>query len=352
MESVVELTDSGVSTVRACEALAVPRATFYRHHSSAAAPEAPEQPPQPRRSHRALTDAERAQVLEILHSDRFVDCAPRQVFATLLEEGTYLCSIRTMYRILEAQGEVQERRNQLTHPKFAAPALEAAAPNEIWSWDITKVKGPTKWSFFHLYVILDIFSRYVVGWMIADREDAELARELIRTTCDRQNIRPDQLTLHSDRGPSMTSKTVAQLLTDLGVDKSHSRPRVSNDNAFSEAQFKTLKYHPDFPDSFASLAESRAFFGDFFDWYNHDHKHTGLELFSPADVHYGRVPELLAFRQQALDAAFQRNPERFSRPPIARAPAGPVRLGPVNGDVITLPIEPLELRDHMCQEAM
>ncbi len=356
MDAVEELTESGVPIVVACDALTVPRATFYRHRGPSTDDDPilpdPTEPPSPRTSHRALSDAERAHVLEVLHSERFVDCSPPQVFSTLLEEGIYLCSVRTMYRILEAEGEVGERRNQRTHPSYDPPSLEATGPNEVWTWDITKLKGPTKWTFFHLYVILDIYSRYVVGWMVADREDSELAKKLIATTCERQNVPADQLTLHSDRGPSMTSKTVAQLLTDLGVDKSHSRPRVSNDNAYSESQFKTLKYHHQFPGTFDSLEQAREFLGGFFDWYNHEHKHTGIAMLSPAIVHDGTVAEVLACRQAALDAAYERVPERFARPPVAKAPPSVVHLGPQNAAVIDLQITEPASPPERYQEAM
>ena len=337
MDGVNELIASDVPITTACDVLTVPRATYYRHARPADAPEvsSPKKPRPP--SHRALSQDERNQILKMLHSKRFRDSAPRQVYGTLLEEGSYLCSVRTMYRILAQAGENRERRNQLKHPSFAAPSLCATEPNQVWSWDITKLKGPTKWNFLHLYVIIDIFSRYVVGWMVADRECSDLAAELIRTSCDRQNIRPDQLALHADRGPSMTSKTVAQLLADLGVEKSHSRPRVSDDNAFSEAQFKTLKYHRDFPKRFEAPEIAREFLSDFFDWYNHDHKHSGIALFSPYDVHVGRVEEVRAIRQAALDRAYESNPERFARRPVAASPPPRVNLGPELANVIELP---------------
>ena len=337
MEAINELVESDVPITTACHALVFPRATYYRHiRSQDDSSPRPDRPPRPP-SHRALSDDEREEVLDVLHSERFCDSAPRQVYGTLLEEGSYLCSVRTMYRILAQAGESRERRNQLTHPSFAAPALCATAPNQVWSWDITKLKGPTKWTFLHLYVIIDIFSRYVVGWMVADRECSDLAAELIRTSCDRQQIRPHELTLHADRGPSMTSKTLAQLLADLGIEKSHSRPRVSDDNAFSEAQFKTLKYHRDFPQRFDAVDVARAFLVDFFDWYNHEHKHSGIALFSPHDVHSGRIDELRAVRQAALDKAYAKNPERFARPPIAASPPAKVSLGAELANVIELP---------------
>jgi len=258
---------------------------------------------------------ERAQVLAVLHEPRFLDLAPAEVYATLLDEGTYHCSERTMYRLLAAQRETRERRAQRRHPHYAAPELLATAPNQLWSWDITKLKGPTTWSWYHLYVLLDVFSRYVVGWMIAPRESAALAERLIATSCERQGILRDQLTLHADRGSSMTSKPVALLLADLGVTKTHSRPHVSNDNPYSEAQFKTLKYRPDFPDRFGSIEHARAHAVDFFAWYNREHRHTGLGLHTPTDVHFGLAEAKRAARAVILAAAYAATPNRFVRRP-------------------------------------
>jgi putative transposase len=255
-------------------------------------------------------------VIETLHSERFVDKAPAQVWATLLDEKTYLCSPRTMYRILAEHGEVRERRNQLRHPNYTKPELLAEAPNQVWSWDITKLLGPVKWTYFYLYVILDIFSRYVVGWMLAHRESAALARRLIETACRNQSIEPGQLTIHADRGASMRSKSLALLLADLGVAKTHSRPHVSNDNPYSESQFKTLKYCPQFPERFGSIQDARAFGGPFFDYYNNKHRHSGIGLMAPAAVHYGMAKQLTAARQETLLAAYRSHPERFvHRPP-------------------------------------
>jgi putative transposase len=267
-----------------------------------------------------LLPTERKQVLDVLRSARFVDKSPAQAWATLLDEGIYYCSIRTMYRILGAHGEVKERRNQLRHPNYRRPELLAEAPNEVWTWDITKLRGPAKWTYFYLYVILDIFSRYVVGWMVAHRESAALAKRLIAETCSKQEITPEQLTIHADRGPSMRSKTVALLLSDLGVVKSHSRPHVSNDNPFSESQFKTMKYCPQFPERFGCIQDTRGFCGDFFGYYNNEHRHSGIGLMTPAMVHYGRADQVLAARQEALLAAYRVNPERFVR----RTPQPPV----------------------------
>jgi len=242
-----------------------------------------------------------------------MDKAPATVYATLLDEGTYLCSTRTMYRILGEEGEVRERRDQLRHPHYSAPQLLATGPNQVWSWDITKLLGPVKWSYFYLFVILDLFSRYVVGWMIAHRESAVLAERLIRETCEKQNIEPGQLTIHADRGSSMTSKPVALLMADLGITKTHSRPHVSDDNPYSESQFKTLKYHPTFPERFGSIEDARSFCQQFFPWYNTEHRHSGIGLLTPATVHYGKDSIVTNQRQLVLTAAFSNHPERFAR---------------------------------------
>jgi len=267
-----------------------------------------------------LTDPERQAVLEVLHEERFVDKAPREVHATLLDEGAYLCSVSTMYRILNQEGEVKERRNQLRHPAYQKPELLATGPNQVWSWDITKLMGPVKWTYFYLYVILDIFSRYAIGWMVATRESAALAKRLIIETCEKQGIEPGQLTIHADRGSSMKSKPLALLLADLGVVKTHSRPHVSNDNPFSESQFKTLKYRPDFPKRFGSLEDSRMFCQTFFHWYNREHRHQGIALLTPETVHFGNAPQVIAARQEVLQAAYEAHPERFVRKPPASLP--------------------------------
>ena len=268
-----------------------------------------------------LPSEERQAVLATLHSDRFVDQAPATVYATLLDEGQYHCSIRTLYRILDEQAEVKERRNQLRHPVYQKPELLATAPNQVWSWDITKLLGPVKWTYFHLYVILDIFSRYVTGWMVAPRESATLAQRLIAETYAKQGIGPSQLFLHADRGTSMTSKPVALLLAELGVTRSHSRPQVSNDNPFSEAQFKTLKYRPEFPERFGSIEDARVFCQRFFSWYNSEHRHSGIGLMTPAVVHDGRAATMRDARHQVLMTAYAAHPERFVRKP----PQPPVR---------------------------
>jgi putative transposase len=301
-----------VGTRPACRALGAAPATIYRRR----------RPPEPR-PHRprpvpakALAEAEREAVLEVLHSERFVDASPAQVWATLLDEGRYLASQRTMYRLLAARhGGVRERRDQLTHPGYSRPELLAERPNQLWSWDISKLKGPAKWTCFYLYVILDVFSRYAVGWTVQHRESAPLATALIAQSCEQQQIPPRQLTVHADRGSAMRSKPVAFLLADLGVLKTHSRPYTSTDNPYSEAHFKTLKYRPEFPDRFENIEQARAFCRQFFDWYNHSHRHSGIGLMTPAAVHYGQAPALHAKRQRVLNAAYAATPERFVRRP-------------------------------------
>jgi putative transposase len=306
MAAVGELSP-GVGIQAACEVLGLPRSNFYRRQRPTFGPS------QKVVSSRALSLTERENVLACLHEVRFQDRSPAAVFATLLDEGVYHCSLRTMYRILDEEGETRERRDQLTHPAYRKPELLATGPNQLWSWDITKLKGHAKWTYFYLYVILDVFSRYVVGWMVAPRETAELAKRLIADTCDKQDIQPDQLTIHADRGSSMTSKPVAFLLADLSVTKSHSRPYVSDDNPYSESHFRTLKYRPDFPDRFGCIQDSRAFCQKFFTWYNEEHRHSGIELLTPAMVHHGQAPTVIEHRQAVLDTAYDAHPERFVR---------------------------------------
>lgn len=302
---------SSIGAEPACQHLGVPRSSYYR--SKRPKPQEAQAKQRRPRPPRALSESERSEVRLLLNSDRFCDASPRQVYARLLDEGRYLCHWRTMYRILDEYQEVRERRNQLRHPRYKKPELLATGPNQLWSWDITKLRGPQKWTYYYLYVILDVYSRYVVGWMIAPQESSSLAKELIETTCVRQSIARDQLVIHSDRGPSMRSKTVAQLLADLGVEKSHSRPYVSNDNPYSEAQFKTMKYRPDYPDRFGSAYDARVWAQAFFPWYNHEHYHSGLGLLTPAMVHYGEAERVRAQRQQVLSAAHGQHPERFVR---------------------------------------
>jgi putative transposase len=310
-----------VGMTRAAAGLGVPRATLYRvRRPPPVAPSSPRPAPRPAPP-RTLTAAERQGVLDVLHSERFVDLAPKAVYATLLDEGVYLCSWRTMYRVLATAQEVRERRNQLRHPAYAKPELLATGPHQVWSWDITKLLGPVKWTYYYLYVILDIFSRYVVGWMVAERDSATLAERLIAATCEKQEIRPGQLTVHADRGTAMTAKSVALLLADLGVTRTHSRPQVSDDNPYSEAQFKTLKYHPTFPERFGSVQDARAFCQGFFPWYNTQHRHDALGLLTPEAVHYGRAETILEQRRVVLAAAYAAHPERFVRkPPEPTAP--------------------------------
>lgn len=321
-----------VSDLAACRAFGVARSSFYRHQrpreiqSMVVA--------QTRRVPRRLTSQERASILDALNSERFVDSSPAQVYATLLDEGKYLCSVSTMYRILRKARQVRERRDQLRRPNYTKPELLATAPNQVWSWDITKLRGPSKWMFFQLYVILDIFSRYVVGWLVADRESETLAVELIEQTCGKQDIRPGRLTIHADRGSSMTSKSVAFLLADLGVEKTHSRPHVSNDNPYSESQFKTMKYRPEFPARFAALENARAFCRTFFSWYNSEHRHSGIGLLTPETVHYGRGPAMTKQRAAVLSSAFHARPERFVRG-IPRPPAQPTAAW-INPPVVPL----------------
>jgi putative transposase len=333
MASVTDLVPVVGVTV-ACEVVGVARASYYRHERGQAAgsgdPPAPslrdegaagERSAQilvvpsalPRVHPRALSATEQAAVLEVLHSSRFQDAAPATVYATLLDERIYLASERTMYRLLAAEGETRPRRDQLVHPTYQKPELLATAPNQLWSWDITKLLGPAKWTYYYLYVILDVYSRYVVGWMVAHREQAALAERLIAETLAKQKIPAGQLTLHADRGSSMISKPVAFLLADLGVTKSHSRPHVSNDNPYSEAQFKTLKYRPGFPDRFLSIEAARAFCQDFFRWYNAEHRHSGIGLMTPEIVHYGQAQATYDARSQVLTAAHAAHPERFVR---------------------------------------
>jgi putative transposase len=308
-QTVEELTPI-IGTRPACRALGASPATVYRRRT----PPEP-RPPRPRPAPpRALSEAEREAVLAELHSERFVDCAPEQVYATLLDEGTYLASVRTMYRLLEAKhGGVRERRDQLTHPDYAKPELLAQRPNELWSWDISKLKGPAKWTYFYLYVILDVFSRYAVAWTVQHRENAQLARALVEQATEQQKITPEILTLHADRGQVQRAKPLAFLLADMGITKTHSRPYTSSDNPYSEAHFKTLKYRPEFPERFDDIEHARAHCRRFFHWYNHHHRHSGIGLMTPAALHHGQAQQLYDQRAQVLEAAYARNPERFVR---------------------------------------
>ena len=306
MQAVTDL-GSIVGIEAACDALSIARASFYRYP--------PLFGPRVRRPipARALRPEERDAVRSFLNEERFQDCSPAAICATLLDEGSYPCSTRTMYRVLAEAGGARERRDQLTHPAYQKPELLATAPNQLWSWDITKLRGPAKWTYYYLYVILDVFSRYVVGWMVALGESATLATKLIEETCKKQNVSPGQLTIHADRGSSMRSKQVAFLLADLSVTKTHSRPYTSNDNPYSESHFRTMKYRPEFPDRFGSLADSRAFCTTFFPWYNDDHHHSGIGLFTPAMVHHGKAQLIREKRQLVLDSAYSAHPNRFVR---------------------------------------
>jgi putative transposase len=310
MQAALSLSHDAGGKKPACEALQIPRSTLYRYMDKTSQFSKPDvsRPKPPL----ALCDQERQTVIDVLHGQRFRDMAPRPVYATLLDEGQYLCSTRTMYRILASEhGCVKERRRQVQRPKYSKPELLATSPNEVWSWDITKLKGPVKWTYFYLYVILDIFSRYVVGWMVANREQDVLAKRLIEQSCLKQNIESDQLTLHADRGSSMKSKVVAQLLVDLCVTKTHSRPQVSNDNPYSESQFKTMKYCPQFPERFGSIEHARLFCQEFFPWYNKEHRHSGIAMVTPEQVHYGIADEIIRQRAAVLQSTFERQPNRF-----------------------------------------
>ncbi|MCW5807499.1 MAG: IS3 family transposase [Deltaproteobacteria bacterium] len=320
-----------VGIAAACVALGVSRATYYRAQK-------PKPDPKPRpKPARALTDEEQAHVLATLNSDLFVDKAPAQVYAKLLEDGEYLCSERTMYRILAAHELVRERRAQRRHPEYKKPQLVATAPNQVWSWDTTKLPGPTKGTYFTLYVILDIFSRYIVGWQVTKSESAAVAQELIDACCKQQGVARGQLTIHADRGSPMVAKSTAQLYVDLGVAKSHSRPHTSNDNPYSESNFRTLKYRPDMPSQLGSLEHARQVVRALVDWYNDDHYHVGLALLHPVDVHYGRVTDIVAARQRVLDAAQARHPERFvGGRPVQKSPPSAAWINPP-------PMEPIAI---------
>ena len=307
-----------VGLVAACAALGVARASYYRmqvvSHPRAPRPRPP----------RALSDTERAEVLTVLDSDPFADKAPAQVYAALLDDGRYLCSVRSMYRVLAAADQVRERRDQRRHPTYIKPQLEARAPNQVWSWDITKVAGPERGTYYCLYVVLDIFSRYVVAWAVAPSEAAAIGQQLIDDACVRQGVVPGQLTVHADRGSPMTAKSTAQLFVDLGIAQSHSRPSVSDDNPFSEAAFKTFLYRPGMPARFGCLEDARAYFAALIDWYNEVHYHSGIALLTAGDVHRGTAPVIIAQRQAVLDRAHQAHPERFVRGKPAHPTPPPV----------------------------
>ena len=329
MNIVEELVDPEIPIAQACAALGLSRATLYRNTQLAAPAALHARGPSPRR----LSDTERQAVLDVLHSEEFVDQPPAEVYATLLSRGVYLASIRTLYRVLAAFGESGERRAQRGPMKHAKPTLTATAPKEVWTWDITKLRGPLHGVFYCLYVIIDLFSRMTVGWLLAEGESAELAEHLFAETVARHHALPGSLTVHADRGSAMRSNGLAQLLGSLGVTRSFSRPHVSDDNAFSESQFKTLKYQPDYPERFCSPTHARAWCQEFFGWHNDFHQHSGLALFTPADVFYGRVDDIAARRQVALDAAYAAHPERFPNgPPVVRRPPTSVAINPLPVD--------------------
>jgi len=307
----------------ACTAVGEAQARWYRRHRQSPPPPTPERVPasQPR----ALSELERKELHQVLDSEEFVDEAPATVYAKLLDQGVYLASVPTMYRVLHAHDEVHERRRQATHPAAKKPELLATRPNQVYSWDITKLLGPVKWTWFYLYVVLDIYSRYVPGWLLAHAENARLAEVLLADTAAKQHITSGQLTIHADRGSPMTAKSVAFLLAELGVTKSHSRPHVSNDNPYSESQFRTMKYRPEFPDRFGSYQDAHTFCGRFFRWYNHEHRHSGIGFHTPADVHYGRAELVRARRVEVLSAAYAEHPERFLRKP-PKPPALPAAV--------------------------
>ena len=331
----IEQRDPVVPLAPACDALGLSRAAVYRHKSPRK--HGPRRRPS---SPRKLAGDERAKVLAELHSERFADQTPSEVYGTLLEEGAYHCSVRTMYRVLAEQGETRERRDQRPPAHHAVPRLEASRPNSVWTWDITKLPTHVRGVFLNLYVVLDLYSRYVVAWMVAERENSALAKQLFADAIERYDITPGTLKVHMDRGAPMTAHGLSDLLGECGVDKSHSRPRISNDNPFVESCFKTVKYQPDYPGRFANVVDARAWCAEFFDWYNDAHRHHGLALFTPADVYFGRVDELAAARQRTLDAAFEAHPERFVRGrPVARRPPSVVHINPLVLDDALVPVE-------------
>ena len=335
--------EPGLPLSVACAALGLPRSTVYRQRRPK-----PARAPRPRPSPaRRLSEAERAAILEVLH-ERFVDQPPAEVYATLLEEGVFLASPRTMYRVLAATKQTKERRAQRAPRSFSTPRVAASAPNQVWTWDISKLPTFTAGVFLNLYVILDLWSRYVVAWMIAERENSALAKQLFAEAISRSGIEPDQLIVHMDRGAPMTSIGFAELLSVLGVERSYSRPRVSNDNPFSESQFKTLKYQPDYPGAFEGTRDARLWSQDYFDWYNTAHHHHGLALYTPATLYLGRLDEAAADRQRVLDAAYDLHPERFIRGrPIAKRPPHTVSINPVSPEACSLTATKLLDADHL-----
>lgn len=339
----IDTRHTSLSLLAACNGINFSRSTYYRVKRKS-------KDVKRNKSPRALTIAERQSVLDVLHEPRFADLPVPQVYAHLIDEGRYLASERTMYRILSDEKEVKERRKLRRHPKYKKPELLATAPNQLWSWDITKLRGPNKLEYYHLYVIIDVFSRYVTGWMIASVESSELAKELISKTCKSQKISPDDLTIHSDRGPSMKSKTVAELLAHLGVIKSHSRPRVSNDNPYSEAHFKTLKYCATYPDRFGSMEDAKAFCRDFFGWYNTEHYHSGISMMTPQSIHFGQAENIRQKRNEALKTAYNHHKERFVMGiPNSKKLAREVWINKPNPNMAHIFVENQAVRDEKSQ---
>ena len=332
MDLVEDIADPAVPIAAACAALGVSRATLYRNTRPARPRWVSQRAPSPRR----VSDAERAKILDTFHSVEFGDQSVIEVYATLLSRGVYLASIRTMYRVLAAQGETKERRNQRRPHAYTKPSLTATAPNQVWTWDITKLATTAVGVFLHAYVIIDLFSRYVVGWMVASRECKHLASQLFAETIARHGVEPG-LTVHADRGSAMKSDTLAQLLATLGAQRSFSRPHVSDDNPFSESQFKTMKYQPDYPGRFAGELHARGWLAPFFGWHNDEHHHSNLALFTPADVFFGRVAEVCSVRQVALDAAYEAHPERFPHgAPRVLIPPSEVSINPITSTAVTV----------------
>jgi putative transposase len=336
MDLVEDLVDPVVPIAKACHALGVSRATLYRNTR----PSPPRCMSHHARSPRRVSDGERAKILDTFHSVEFGDRPVIEVYATLLSRGVYLASIRTMYRILAAHGETKERRNQRRPHVYTKPSLTATAPNQVWTWDITKLATTAVGIFLHAYVIIDLFSRYVVGWMVASRECKHLAAQLFAETIARHGIEPG-LTVHADRGSAMKSDTLAQLFATLGAQRSFSRPHVSDDNAFSESQFKTMKYQPDYPGRFVGELHARGWLAPFFGWHNDEHHHSNLALFTPAEVFFGRVERVRIVRQAALDAAHVAHPERFPHgAPRVLLPPAEVSINPITSSAVTVNRDP------------
>jgi len=338
--NLIEQRGTGVSIVRACRAVGLSRATLYRRRR-----------PHPivpsggsggkRKPPRKLSAEERTKLIKTLHAPEFADQPPAEIFGALLSRGIYLASIRTMYRVLSELGENKDRRRQRIPHSYVPPRLTATAPNQVWTWDITKLPSTVKGVFFYLYLVMDLFSRYVVGWMASAKENAAYATRLIGDTVARWGIEPGTLQLHSDRGSPMKSGSMAQMTAMLGVELSFSRPRVSDDNPFVESQFKTLKSQPDYPEAFESVLHVRGWSEEFFAWHNDVHHHEGLALFTPADVFNGRVAEVAVRRQAALDAAFAAHPERFVRGrPLVKLPPTSVSINPLAPETLPTPVCP------------